>query len=477
MKNMTMQPVGNTRIESWNPAVPAWRIILTSELADLWLGGKALYLILAYSVLLGIQTFVLATNFELSLFTPPEMIFETLKSSIQVSLLIGLIIGSDAISGERERATLEGLLLTPASRSQIVLGKFLASLSAWPVALAIATPFMFLLSQGNPVLGPGVLWGALVGILLIPAYTALGMIVSYWCNSNKTSFFISLAIFLVFIMMGQIIGTTKIGVFGQMLLWVNPIPAGFDFLSKMLVANGAFAEYWTSLESPIVFAFIVMGLLFFYLSPSLSVEAGKVGGLWSKMRRVVGLAVIACFALSLSLLTTPAMALPQAQAGEGVLQMSISVDSKQMKTGDSIDFETTITNSSAQSSQPVIVAMNIINLSKEGDVVDPEDWSPQRTQYIESVESNGSATLSWTVNAVLDGSFMVYLVAIPQPQDVGGSNQIVASPGLHLSVAKFTRLNPSGVLPFALGVPVVLILAIFILFRVRRRQIDAGGSE
>jgi len=463
------------RLESWNPAIPAWRVLFTTELADLWVGGKALYLLLAFSILLGIQTFVLATNFELSLFTPQEMVRETIKSAIQVSLLIGLIIGADSISGERERATLEGLLLTPASRKQIVLGKFLAALSAWPVALVITLPFLALLSQGGAVFGQGMVWGGLVGLLLIPAFTAVGMIVSFLCNSNKTSFFISLGIFMVFTLVGQVIGTTKIGLFGQLLQWLNPIPAGFEFLSQLLVSHGTFAEFWTSLASPIVFAFVMIGVLFFYVSPGLKIEAESVNKLWTKLIRAAGLAVIASFMFLLS--ATPVRALPQAQSQGGDLQMTISLDHKTGKTGDSIPFDTILTNTGAESSAPVIVAMNIINLSQEGDVVDPEDWSPHRTQYIDSLEPNQSTTLSWTVNAVLDGSYMVYLVAIAQPENAEGSGQVVASPGLHLTITKFTSLNPSGVLPFAIGVPVALVIVIFLLFRLRRRQIDAGESS
>lgn len=475
MRNITMQQVSTTRVGAWKPAVPSWWVVFSSELTDLWIGGKALYLILAYSVLAGIQTFVMATNFELSLFTPAQMLLETIKSCIQVSLLIGLIIGSDSISGERERSTLEGLLLTPASRSQLILGKFIASLSAWPVALMIAIPAMYLLSQGEPILGSAVLWGALVGLLLVPAFTALGMIISYACNSNKTSFFISLGVFLVSILMGQVIGTTKIGVFGQLLLWVNPIPAGFDYLSKMLVSNGTFSEFWTFLQSPLVFSVVMLGLLFFYFGPKLSVEVGKTSNFWSKISRTLGLTMIVC--LALSLYSTPVMALPNVETQDDGLLMSISLASQEMKTGDSVEVETTISNGSAEASQPVIVAMNIINLNKEGDVVDPEDWSPQRTQYIDTVAPNESATLTWTVNAVLDGNFMVYFVAIPQPTETEANHQIVSSPGLHLSVDKFTSLNPSGVLPFVIGVPVVLVIAIVLLFRLRRRQIDMGGSS
>lgn len=482
MSNVTIRPVSMTTVGPWKPTVPAWWVILSNELSDLWVGGKALYLILAYSIMLGIQTFVLATNFELSLFTPPQMVFELLKSSIQVSMLIGLIIGADSISGERDRATLEGLLLTPASRRQVILGKFLASLSAWPVALSISIPFMFLLSQGDTVLGPALLLGTLVSALLTPAFTALGMIISFWCNSNKTSFFISLGIFLIVILMGQVIGTTKIGVFGQLLLFINPLPSGFDFLSRMLglpqiPVPGVNLQMpinpWSFLRSPVIFAAVVIGLLFYYLGPRLRVEEAAMGRFWSSVSRKVGLMLVAC--LALALIATPALALSQAQSQGGNLQLSISQDSKLAKTGDTITFDTVVMNTSAEQSPPIILAMNIINLNKQGDVVDPEDWSPQRTQYIDLLAPNESTTLSWEVNTILDGDFMVYVVAIPEPQSADASSEIVASPGLHVTVAKFATLNPSGVLPYVIGVPIVLVIVIFLLFRLRRRQIDAGG--
>ena len=121
-------------------AIPAWQVVLIRELSDLWIGGKALYLVLIYSVLLGVIAFVMASNSELSLIPPQEMVFETLKISIAFGGFIGLIIGADSISGERERSTLEWLLLTPASRRQMVMGKFLAAASPWPAALVISIP-------------------------------------------------------------------------------------------------------------------------------------------------------------------------------------------------------------------------------------------------------------------------------------------------------------------------------------------------
>jgi hypothetical protein len=263
-----------------------------------------------------------------------------------------------------------------------------------------------------------------------------------------------------------------------LLQWLNPIPAGFDFLSKLLVSNKTFAELWTSLEAPFVFTVAMMGLLFVYFGPKLSVEVGRLGkvsGIWSRLARVLGRVFILCLIIFSG--ATSARAYSQAQSEGGALQISISMDSKTVKTGDGVNFDTVVSNAGTEMSSPVIVAMNIINLSKEGDVVDPEDWSPERTQYLDTLAPGESATLSWQVNAVLDGDYMVYIVAVPQPENAAASTDTVSSRGLHLSVTKFTSLNPGGVLPFAVGVPIVIVAAIFLLFRLRNRQVDAGETS
>ena len=87
-----------------------------------------------------------------------------------------------------------------------------------------------------------------------------------------------------------------------------------------------------------------------------------------------------------------------------------------------------------------------------------------------------SASLDWRVNAILDGDYMVYMVAIPAPGSPEATSQPVASSGIHLTVTPYTKLNPGGVLPYAIGGPVLLVVVIFFVYRHRRKQIDAGGS-
>lgn len=467
------QVVTKGRVASAGAVSPTWWLILVRELQELWLGGKAPILLFLFAILLGGETYVIASNSELSLMPPKEMVYETLKTAIAVGLFIGLIIGADSLSGERERATFEALLLTPTSRTQIVMGKFLAAISPWPVALLITIPYMFVLSQGDEIFGQAVLLGAALGTVLAMAYTSIGMLVSYWSNSNRTSYFVSLGIYILVLVPAQLPGTAQTGVAGQFLQWVNPLAAAYHFLSKVLVNNRTYAEFGSWLIMPVTLMLVTVGMLILYASPGLSLEAGSKRRFWSRWFRTASIVVLLSIALANALL--PGFALAQEPATN--LQISLSVPYKAVKAGDSVLFETVVTNNHAESSPPVIVAMNIINLNREGDVVDPEDWSPERTQYIQQLASGESTTLTWRINAILDGDYIVYMVALPEPDGQDSTSQAVASQGLHLTVTKFTRLNPGGILPYSIGGPAILGAAVFLLYWYRQRGLEVGTPE
>ena len=455
-------------------ATPTWWLMFTRELIDLWIGGKALILIFIYTVFLGVVTYVIASNSELSLITPKEMVYETIKNVMAVSLFIGLIIGADSFSGERERATLESILLTPTSRRQIVVGKFLAAITFWPAAFVIAIPTFKILSQGDEIFGQGLFWGGLLGTILVLAYVGIGMLVSFWSNSNKTSYFVSLGFYILILVPAQLPGKAQAGVMGQFLQWVNPLAAVNHFLSKHLVNNIALSEFWVWLESPVIVTCIILGVLFIYAAPGLRLENGRANSFWRRISRSIGLGMI--ISLLIILNATPAEARFVEMASESNMQITIDMEYITVKASDSIFFNTTVINIGTSESQPLIVAMNIINLDAQGEIVDPEDWSPQRTQYIELLSPGDSITLNWRVNAILDGDYMIYMVVIPQPEGQNATSQPIASPGIHLTVTPFTKLNPGGVLPIAIGAPILILVIIYFVNRRRRKQIDADGA-
>ena len=467
-----MEHVAVGKVKASGRVLPAWWLVFKREMTDLWIGGKAFNLILIYSIMLGGMVYIYSFNTELSLIPPKEAVYEMLKNAMAVAMFVGLIIGADSISGERDRATLESLLLTPVNRRQIIVGKFLAAFSIWPAAYVIAIPYLYVLAQGDNVLAPALFWGALTGTVLVIGYTGLGMLVSFWSSSNKSSYFISLGIYALLLIPAELPGKSA-GAAGQFLQWVNPMAAVNHFLSKHLVNYRPVAEFASWLTMSFVLAIVSLILLLGYAGASLRLEAGRGSKLLARLGQVMGLSVIAGLMMVSLLLATPVSALQ----GDQPLSISIDAEYNVGKTGDKIDFNTVVTNNASEASPALIVAMNVINLDATGDVVDPEDWSPQRTQYIDSLAPGESANLGWIINTILEGDYMVYMTLIPEPAGAESTSHPVTSAGIHLTVAPFTRLNPGGVLPFAIGGPILLLVITYFVYRRRRQQIDMGGSS
>jgi ABC-2 type transport system permease protein len=470
----TVQNVSLPRLRTSPSAWPAWRLILRRELADLWIGGKALPLIIAYSILMGIMAYIYSFNTELSLLPPKEAVYEILKNAMAVSMFMGLIIGADSLSGERDRATLESLLLTPVNRRHILLAKLLAGISTWPAAFIIAVPYLFVLAQGNEILLPALFWGALTGTVLVIGYTGMGMLVSFWSSSNKVSYFVSLGIYALLLVPAELPGDAVDNI-GRILQWVNPVAAVNHFLSEHLVNYRSVADFWTWLISALVLALVSVAVLLRFASSHLRLDAGAAGSrFWTKLRRTIGLSGFTALLL-VSLLASPVHAFQDPPSDD--FAIAIDNDYELVKTGDKVEFNTLITNHTSQISPALIVAMNVINLDAQGEIVDPEDWSPQRTQLIHPLPAGQSADLDWIINPVLEGDFMVYLTLIPQPASTQSTSHPVASSGIHLTVAPFTRLNRTGIIPLAIAEPFLLLAITFFVYRRRRQQIDIGGPS
>lgn len=256
---------------------PVWWLVFRREVADLWIGGKALNLLILFSVLMSITAFLLATNSELSLTPPRMMIVVTLQAAISFGLFIGLVIASESFSGERERATLEPLLLAPAGRRQIVVGKYLAALSPWPFALLLTVPYVVVLAQGDIALAPALLWGALLGTLVTVAFTGVGVLVSLWSNSSRTSLFVGLLIYVVALLPAQLPTEFQSTTIGAVIQATNPLEAVRQFLLKGFIEVRPIEEFSILVYAPIAFIALVLGAIFLYAAPRLQLEADAGG--------------------------------------------------------------------------------------------------------------------------------------------------------------------------------------------------------
>ncbi len=257
-----------------------WWLVFKQEFIELWVGGRILNFLVVFSVLMSITAFLLATNNELSLLPVKQTVVVALTATITFGLFIGLIIAAESISGERERATLESLLLTPTSHRQIVFGKFLVALSPWPAALLLSIPYIATLARGDEVLGPALVWGAVMGTLLAMAFIGFGILVSIWSNSNRISLFISLLVYIICLIPAQLPTEFQVTPAGILIASMDPVEATRQFMLKTLMEGRPISEVWLFLVAPAVVTALILGLLFLYAAPHLRLEAGTTVKRW-----------------------------------------------------------------------------------------------------------------------------------------------------------------------------------------------------
>lgn len=231
-----------------------WAVVAGFELRGLWLSARGLTVLFGYTVLLSIMTYLAATSSELNLLDARESIGAIVQLAIGLGTLAALVVSADAISGERERDTLEALLLTPVPRRDLVIGKMVAASSMWLAGTVVALPYVASMAQGPAVTADAVLVLVTVGPLVGAALTALGMAFSAVSMSNRVSLAASIVTLLVLAAPSQLPAIGSQGLLGSVLITINPISAGLKLASNVLVGQQSWSSQWTLIISPMIAA-------------------------------------------------------------------------------------------------------------------------------------------------------------------------------------------------------------------------------
>ena len=241
------------------PVKRAWPLVTEQELRDLWLAGRGLPLIFAYSLLLSVITYLVATNTALNFLEQRESVNLTLRVAVAAGSLLVLLGAADAISGERERGTLESLLLSPATRLSLVVGKGIAALTIWVAAFLVAIPYIWFLGRGVGVVGLAIGNGLLVGVLLALFLVGLGLLMSALSSSNRFSLSVALFVLLALFAPTQLPSGAQKSWVGDLLLRIDPISSGLHYLGKVIVDGHSVGQELSWLIGPAVAAAACLG--------------------------------------------------------------------------------------------------------------------------------------------------------------------------------------------------------------------------
>jgi ABC-2 type transport system permease protein len=252
-------------------ATPACWVVAAQECRDLWLGGRGPLLLLGFSLLLSAVSYLTASNLALNFLEQREAVNLVLQVAVVVGALVALVSAADGISGERERGTLESLLLAPVSRRAILAGKFVAVLSVWFAAFAASVPYLVVLARGVSLVGAALALGLLVGTLLAVALAAVGLLVSVLSSSNKVSLAASFLLLLALYAPTQL-PRLPASWSGDAMRRGNPVASALYYLSGVLVNGHGWTRDLSYLEAPLAAAVLGAGLLF-VVGPRVNREA------------------------------------------------------------------------------------------------------------------------------------------------------------------------------------------------------------
>jgi Cu-processing system permease protein len=129
--------------------------------------------------------------------------------------LMALSVGATSIAGERERGTLAYLLAQPLDRGELLLGKYLGLSAALAGALAggfgVCAGVLALTGTRGDIAGFGLL--VLLSVALALAMLAVGMLVSCVAPSSSLASGVSVAVWLLFVVL------TDLGLMGGSLVF------------------------------------------------------------------------------------------------------------------------------------------------------------------------------------------------------------------------------------------------------------------
>jgi ABC-type transport system involved in multi-copper enzyme maturation permease subunit len=240
--------------------------VLQKEIRESILTPKGFLWYIITSMILSVLSYLFLTNSELSLLDQGQMLNMIMNFITALGILVGLIFGADAFAGEMERGTLEALLLSPATKREIAIGKLGAALTNWGILLAISLPYLFVVSKGGQNLLIGIAYLALLGTVLAIIFSAFSMGLSSRVKSVKNSLMVS---FFIFLLAGSPIflsAAQRRTWFGQVLDFVNPFADAINTFDSVVVDGQGFT--YQAGRVAIICAYLLLSLWFLKRSVS-----------------------------------------------------------------------------------------------------------------------------------------------------------------------------------------------------------------
>jgi ABC-type transport system involved in multi-copper enzyme maturation permease subunit len=210
-------------------------LIARKEYGEVLQSSRGLSWLLAASVVLSGLSLLFVSNTELSLLDNAQVVYMMMGTVTALAALFAVVLGADAIAGERERGSLVLLLLTPVSAINIVFGKMSGQVIGWAVMYVLALPYLWAVGSTGQNLLQAIAYLALFGTPLVLGFGFFSLGLSARLQSVRTALLASLIALLLLaspLLLGPGLRQTAVGVAFDA---INPFAAGLNSYDSVVI--------------------------------------------------------------------------------------------------------------------------------------------------------------------------------------------------------------------------------------------------
>jgi ABC-2 type transport system permease protein len=237
--------------------------LIRKEIKENVFSKKSLWIYFAVTILFSGLALSFVSVKELSLLAQVEVNMTFMKVVLGISILVTIIIGSNMYAGERERETLESLLLSPLSKAQITFGKLVGLLLFWFIISLLSLPYFYALAMGTDIFLKAIIFLYFICFPLVIGFSALSLGFSAILSSTKSSTLLAFVLFLVTAIPMFLSTTMKKSGFAHIVDTISPLSRSMLTLKDYFVNRLGFMVLMVDLLPVLIFLVISIGILLF----------------------------------------------------------------------------------------------------------------------------------------------------------------------------------------------------------------------
>jgi ABC-2 type transport system permease protein len=235
--------------------------IIEKELRESLYENKGLWMIVVFSCLLSTFAILIVFMKEGSVLAQSDILQIAIKIVLFVTLLVSMVLGASSFVTEREGHTMESLLLTPISKPQLTMAKYMGVLAVGFILLLVSVPYLIVIGEGSGLVPSALFITFFNGTLLLLAFSALSVVFSILYTTSRASILASILVLAVFASPAFMQGLLKVSPLGAWILRIDPFANWFAMMSTMLVDRKSILVMGSNTVPLVVLVIISMAIL------------------------------------------------------------------------------------------------------------------------------------------------------------------------------------------------------------------------